>query len=262
VLWFIGLGLNSEKDISLRGLEIARKCKEIYMENYTSVMASFSLENLRELVSKDVVVIGREEMESSSFRREIIEKSANMDIGILVPGEPMAATTHQIFRIEALESGINVGIVHSSSIFSAAPSLLGLHHYKFGRTTSIPKIRNNYLPLSPYEVIEENLQRGLHTLILLDTQPPITANEGLNILLEMESKAKKGVIDENTLVCVVGNAGSFEPVLRCDALGNLIKEDFGPVPHSIVIPGKLHFTEAEALVKICKCPRELVEDFL
>ena len=35
-LYFIGIGLNDEKDISIKGLEIIKKCDHIYLENYTS----------------------------------------------------------------------------------------------------------------------------------------------------------------------------------------------------------------------------------
>ena len=37
-LYFIGLGLGDEKDITVKGLEAVRRCKEVYLENYTSIM--------------------------------------------------------------------------------------------------------------------------------------------------------------------------------------------------------------------------------
>lgn len=262
MLWFIGMGLNSEYDISLRGLMICRECQELYLEMYTSIMSNISVENLKNLLSKDITILSRETLEDSSFRKNIISKAKKMNVGILVPGEPMAATTHQSIRIEAIDEGVEVGIVHSSSIFTAAPSLLGLHHYKFGRTTTIPNISESYLPMSPYEIIEKNKREGLHTLVLLDTEPPLSANEGLMILKKMEELARRNVILEDTIACVVGNAGSSRPIVRCNSIANLIRFDFGPKPHTIVIPGDLHFTEAEALVKICGCPEELLEGYL
>jgi diphthine synthase len=38
VLYIIGLGLYSEKDISIRGLEIVREADFVYMEYYTSIL--------------------------------------------------------------------------------------------------------------------------------------------------------------------------------------------------------------------------------
>lgn len=38
MLYFIGLGLGNEKDITLRGLEAVKSCDKIFLENYTSVL--------------------------------------------------------------------------------------------------------------------------------------------------------------------------------------------------------------------------------
>ena len=38
VLFIIGLGLNDEKDITIRGLEAVKSCKRLYLEFYTSVL--------------------------------------------------------------------------------------------------------------------------------------------------------------------------------------------------------------------------------
>ena len=37
-LYFIGLGLADEKDISVKGLEVVRSCDKLYLESYTSVL--------------------------------------------------------------------------------------------------------------------------------------------------------------------------------------------------------------------------------
>lgn len=38
MLYFIGLGLGNEKDITLCGLEAVKSCEKIFLENYTSVL--------------------------------------------------------------------------------------------------------------------------------------------------------------------------------------------------------------------------------
>ena len=38
MLYFIGLGLGNEKDITLRGLEAVKSCDKSFLENYTSVL--------------------------------------------------------------------------------------------------------------------------------------------------------------------------------------------------------------------------------
>lgn len=37
-LYVIGLGLGDEKDITVRGLEIIKRCSAVYLEYYTSVL--------------------------------------------------------------------------------------------------------------------------------------------------------------------------------------------------------------------------------
>ncbi len=48
-------------------------------------------------------------------------------------------------------------------------------------------------------------------------------------------------------------------IVKADKAGNLVKHDFGGPPWSIILPGKLHFLEAEALQLLAEAPRELLE---
>ena len=38
MLYFIGLGLGNEKDITVKGLEAVKSCDKIFLEHYTSVL--------------------------------------------------------------------------------------------------------------------------------------------------------------------------------------------------------------------------------
>ncbi len=38
MLYLIGLGLGDAKDITVRGLEIVKSCKRVYLEAYTSIL--------------------------------------------------------------------------------------------------------------------------------------------------------------------------------------------------------------------------------
>ena len=82
----------------------------------------------------------------------------------------------------------------------------------------------------------------------------MTADEGIETLLAIESKCREKLFTPNTLICVVARAGSSEPLIRADYIKKLQTEDFGEPLHSLVIPGELHFKEAEALVKLGKAP--------
>ena len=71
-LYFIGIGLNDEKDISVKGLEAVRKCDSIYLENYTSAL-SCPIEALEKLYGKKIILADRELTEKKAD--EILEKA-------------------------------------------------------------------------------------------------------------------------------------------------------------------------------------------
>jgi len=261
-IYFIGLGLFDEKDISLKGLEAVRSCERVFAEFYTAFLAGTSKEKLESLYGKNIKILSREEVETGN---EIIESAKSCNVAFLTAGDAMTATTHQEIRLRAFDLGIETEIVHGASIVTSASGLLGLQHYKFGKTTTIPFKQKGYFPTSPYDAIRDNLKIGLHTLVLLDIQVSkdsaryLSANEGLRYLLEIEESKKEGVAAKDRLVCVVSRAGSRMPLVKAGRLGEMIEEDFGQPLHSIVVPGKLHFLEAESLIKIAGAPKDVLE---
>lgn len=38
MLFLVGLGLGDAKDITVKGLEVVKKCKRVYLEAYTSIL--------------------------------------------------------------------------------------------------------------------------------------------------------------------------------------------------------------------------------
>jgi diphthine synthase len=38
MLYFIGLGLSDEKDITVRGLEVVKRAERVYLESYTAIL--------------------------------------------------------------------------------------------------------------------------------------------------------------------------------------------------------------------------------
>ena len=259
-LIFIGLGLYDEKDISLKGQEEIKKCDKVFAEFYTAKLVGTKLEKIEKTIGKKITILNREETEKGKI---ILESAEKQKIAFLTAGDPMAATTHVDLRIRAIQKGIETQVIHGSSIVTAVSGLLGLQNYKFGRTTTLAYPEGDYFPISPYEVIEENQKIGLHTLVLLDIQADknrfMTANEGVKLLLEMENKVGSNILSKDSIVCVVARAGSKEPVVRADSVKNILKMDFGEPLHSIVIPGRLHFMEIEALQVLAQLPAHLGE---
>lgn len=255
-LTFVGLGLYDEKDLSLKALEELRSAEKIFAEFYTSKLIGTTLEKIESLTGKKIEVLSRAQVEAG---KKIISASKAKKVVFACPGDPMMATTHIALRLQAVDNKIKTKIVHGSSILSAVPSLLGLQHYKFGKVVSLPFPEHVAFPESCYDGIKENKARGLHTLVILDLKAGkfMTANEALEILLKIEEKKKQDIISMNTLVCVVARASSIEPLCRADYVKNLIKENFGQPLHCLVIPGKLHFLEAESLMKVAGAPEEI-----
>ena len=256
-LTFIGLGLYDEKDISLKGVEEIKNCDKVYAEFYTAVLTGTNLEKIEKKIGKKIVVLSREETEKG---KSILELAETKNVVFLTCGDPMSATTHIDLRLNASKMGIKTKIIHGSSIFTAVPGLLGLQNYKFGRTTTLAYPDKDYFPTSPYNVIDFNKKLGLHTLVLLDIQAEkkrfMTANEAMKLLLEMEDKINGNVFKQDNIICVVARAGSDEPVVVSGFIKDLIDRDFGPPLHTIVVPGKLHFMEIEALKVLAQLPAQ------
>ncbi|UCF08218.1 MAG: diphthine synthase [Thermoplasmata archaeon] len=259
-LIFIGLGLFDESDISVKGLEKAKGCTALFAEFYTASLTGTSIDKIQNMVGKEVRLLDREEMESGDA---VIKAAREGTVGVLVAGDPMTATTHIALRLRAAAEGIETRVIPGASIITAAPALLGLHIYKFGRITTLAYPRENYFPTSPYDMIKKNLESDLHTLVLLDIDYQMKrymrAGQGLELLRKMEEEKGEGVVSDDMLICVLGGVGGEEPIARAGYLRNLIREDFGTGLHCLVIPCKLHFTEAEALVAFGGAPEEILE---
>ncbi|MFQ6136534.1 MAG: diphthine synthase [Candidatus Hydrothermarchaeales archaeon] len=251
MLIFIGLGLHDEKDITLKGLEEARSCDKLFAEFYTSALAGAGVEKISALTGRDIETLGRRDIEEDA-EDGILKLAKSKKVGLLVAGDPLISTTHVQLRLQAKELGIETRVVHNASIYSASASISGLQNYKFGRSASVPFPQKGFLPETPYDVVKENGLRGLHTLLFLDIrvdrgQRLMTANEAMEILLDIEKKRGEGVFTEETLCVVLGNVGAFECVLKAGKVKELIDQDFGPTPHSLIVPGELHFMEEEYL---------------
>jgi diphthine synthase len=39
VFYLVGLGLGNERDITVKGLEVVKKCTRVYLEAYTAILA-------------------------------------------------------------------------------------------------------------------------------------------------------------------------------------------------------------------------------
>lgn len=58
MLYLIGLGLGDAKDITVKGLEVVRKCSRVYLEAYTSILTvgKEALVGGESILRKDVIM--------------------------------------------------------------------------------------------------------------------------------------------------------------------------------------------------------------
>ena len=263
MFYFIGLGLYDERDVSVKGIDALKKVDAVYAEFYTARLFGGSISSLEDMIGCKIQILTREEVEEENIP---LKDAQNRNVAFLSAGDPLIATTHSEMLIEARKLGLETNVIHSSSILSAAPGIAGLQAYKFGKVTTIPFTEKNFFPHSPYTAIKSNMDSELHTLVLLDIRAHedryMTANQGMEYLMRVESELGANVADENSVIVVVARAGSKNPVVRADKIKNLIGVDFGGPLHCLMIPADLHFMEAEALIALAGAPKELFKDYI
>jgi diphthine synthase len=239
----IGLGLDSEKGITVQGLEEARMSDKLFAEFYTNPMPNLNMQALQKMVGRKITVLSRTQLEDKNAE-EILRSAENGRVALFVPGDPMIATTHVSLRLALAKRNIPSRIVHGASIVSAICGATGLQSFKFGKSVTLPAA-GEIAPSSVIETLRENIARGLHTLLLLDVlvdkATGLTINEGLGKLTSADSTL------ENRLAVGAARVGALDENVRAGKTKNLQSLDFGKTPHSLVFPGRLHFMEKEAL---------------
>ena len=207
--------------MTLKGAEALKKCGRIFIEEYTSFPYELAPEFQGRCEKAD-----RKMVEEGN----LVELAKTQDIAVLVPGDPLFATTHLALAREAAEAGVKWEAVHAPSVINAV-ARTGLSPYKFGRIITISE---NFE--SDREKLQLNLENRLHTICLLD--PGLDMQQALKILADF---------------------GLKKPVVACQKLGmkgekirygtpeQLASEDFSEKPLCFLVPSKLHFFEEEFL---------------
>ncbi len=254
-LWFVGLGLSDERGLSRRALDALATADAVYAEEYTAVAPPGTLERLGRELGRPIRCLDRPLLESERPILEALDRHRR--VALLVVGDPFAATTHVALRLAAERAGHDWRYVPGASILSAAAGFLGLMHYRFGRTVSLPLPEPGFAPRSPIDQIGGNRDRGLHTLLLLDLRPSegrfLTAGAALALLRERDPEAT--VVSDRTPVAVAARVGRDDAHGWFGALAAVLPLDLGPPPHALVVPAPtLHFEEEAALARFARLP--------
>ncbi|XP_062868833.1 diphthine methyl ester synthase [Trichomycterus rosablanca] len=266
MLYLIGLGLGDVKDITVKGLEIIKKCERVYLEAYTSIL-TVGKEALEEYYGRELILADRDMVEQEA---DGILKGADVsDVAFLVVGDPFGATTHSDLVLRAVHAGIQYRVIHNASIMNAV-GCCGLQLYNFGETVSIVFWTENWKPESFYDKIKKNRDMGLHTLCLLDIkvkeqslenlmrgrkiyEPPrfMTAAQAAEQILEVvQNRREQGeepAILEETVCVGLARVGADDQVIRAASLREMASCDLGKPLHSMIVTGHLHPLEVDML---------------
>ena len=128
MLSIIGIGLNDEKDITLKGLELVKQSDFVYLENYTSILQC-DVKSLEKFYNKKIILADRKIVEQEA-EKTILANAKTKNVSLLVVGDTLSATTHIDLLKRARDLGIKVNIVHNASILTAVAET-GLQLYKF-----------------------------------------------------------------------------------------------------------------------------------
>jgi len=233
MLYIIGLGLN-EEGISLEGKSILKKCKKIYLDNYT-IEFPYSIKDLQKSIGKKPIILDREDVETN----KLIKEAKRENICLLVYGSPLFATTHISLVNDCKKFKVKFKIIYSASVFDTLAET-GLQLYKFGKISSMPKWQENFKPNSFLNFVKDNKKIGAHSVLLVDL--------GLNFKDALEQLARASETKNLKLdkIVVCSRLGTKKGKIYYGDLRSLKKKKLAS-PFCFIIPSKMHFLEKEVL---------------
>lgn len=259
MLWFAGLGLSGIESISLETVKLLKDADAVYLEQFTSPIVNAEINKIKKLVKGEFKIAKRWMVEDG---KEILKNSKKKKVVLLTYGDPFIATTHIELRTRAHQEKIRTKTIHAASSITALVGECGLHYYKIGR---IVTIMNDLKSMTtPYYVTYSNALAGNHTVLLLeynqDAKFFLDPANALSDLLTTEKEQKRKIISPSTFVIIASRIGFKNQKIIAGKISNIIKQSFGKPPHSIIIPGRLHFTESDALKIFAVCIDEPVDN--
>lgn len=252
MLWFIGLGISGVDSISTSTQKLLKQADFVYLEQFTSPISKCEISKIKKFVKKNFKIAKRWMIEDG---KEILKNAKKNIVILLSYGDPYMATTHIELRTRAIQNKIKTLSVHAASALTSVVGECGLHYYKIGRIVTI--MRDLKALTTPYYVIYKNLIDGNHTLLLLeydqDSKFFLKPNNAFVGLIDTEKEQRRKVILPSTFAIVASRIGFKNQSISSGKISILKKKNYGKPPHAIIIPGKLHFTESEAIMALTKC---------
>ncbi len=252
MLWFVGLGISGLEGTSVNAIQVLKKADMTFFENFTSPIGKSEVLKIKKLVKGKMTIAPRWMVEDG---KAILAFAKKKNVVLLAYGDPYVATTHLELRTRAEKDKIKTKTIHNASAITSLIGECGLHHYKIGRPVTI--MRETPSLTTVYHTIYENMIKGSHSLLILEFDNSsnffLDPKDALSSLLETEKGQKRNVIDQSTFAIVASRIGAKNQKIISGKLSTLVKTDFGKPPHTIIIPGRLHFTESDAIKIFSQC---------
>ena len=252
MLSFVGLGISGFESILIEGLDVISKADVVYVEQFTSPIGKSDLDKIQNAIKGEFRPAKRWLVEDGN---EILEMAKEKDVVLLSYGDPYIATTHIELRTRAIGNKTQTRSIHASSSLTSMIGECGLHFYKVGRIATIMSEMKSLT--TPYYVIYKNLIEGNHTVLLLEYNQDkdffLDPKDAVKGLLETEQGQRRKVLAESSYLIVASRIGFKDQKIISGKISSLTNIDFGKPPHTVIIPGRLHFTESDALKLFGKC---------
>ncbi|MEM1962249.1 MAG: diphthine synthase [Sulfolobales archaeon] len=247
-LYLVGMGL-SYKYLTLEALEAIAKADRVFVDTYTGQV---DLEGLEKVLAKSFVKVSRRELEEGSGRVILDLLEEGKRVVLLVPGDPLVATTHVTLLLEAHARGFRFHVIPGVSIVPTALSMSGLMVYKMGKIATVVYPKDGIVYEYAYDVIKANDSLNLHTLLLLEYDGEkgiaMRASEAIEILKSIEEIKREGVVRDDRLVSVVASLGYPDFIVCVGELKRILMLKVEVVPQTLVFASpRLHPIEVEMM---------------
>ena len=252
MLWFVGLGISGISELSDNTISIIKNADIVYLESFTSPISEIEKEQLANMCDGEFKIAKRWLVEDGN---EILENAKKREVVLISYGDPYIATTHLELKTRAVTDKIETKTIHSSSIVSSLIGEIGLQYYKVGKILTI--MNDPKSMITPYNTISNNLLSKMHSVILLEYNEDksffLAPQDALSLLLDAEKIQNGKIISLDTFAIIASRIGKSDQNITSGKISNLIKKEFGNPPHTIIIPGSLHFTESNAVKIVTDC---------
>ena len=252
MLWFVGLGISGISELSDNTISVIKNADIVYLESFTSPISEIEKEQLANMCDGEFKIAKRWLVEDGN---EILDNAKKGEVVLISYGDPYIATTHLELKTRAITDKIETKTIHSSSIVSSLIGEIGLQYYKVGKILTV--MNDPKSMITPYNTIFNNLLSKMHSVILLEYNEDksffLAPQNALSLLLDAEKMQNGKIISLDTFAIVASRIGKSDQNITSGKISNLIKKEFGKPPHTIIIPGSLHFTESNAVKIVTDC---------